>query len=175
MANDNKLSCEEESCKTDNSAPLYIHNECDPQRIQILLHALQPEPRAFPHRAAQPAEPSLIAPRNQNPEAEAYSSRRAIQNVPDSSRSALVVTAAACRYTSHSNTSKHPDCLSSTHSTASERPSAPPYTPRFPHLLRCPSGARLRRGRNFAPAATTAKDDPTARPILVHVDFVLSG
>ena len=53
-----------------------------------------------PPRAAQPESRTqdLLAPRNQNPEPK--TSRRATrtQNVPDSSRSGLVVTAAACRY-----------------------------------------------------------------------------
>jgi len=115
--------------------------------IQILLHAVQPEPEPF--LAAQPNQQNLSSPRNQNlslprnqnqqnlssprnqtlllaaqlehktkdllvprnqtqkPEAYSLHSaiqnprpslRRAIQNVPDSSRSGLVVTAAACRY-----------------------------------------------------------------------------
>jgi len=98
MADDNKLLREEETCKTDNSAPLYTISAI--LHIQILLHTIQPEP-AEPFLAAQP-EPrtqDLLAPRTQTQRTEACSWRRAIRNVPDSSRSGLVVPAAACRYT----------------------------------------------------------------------------
>ena len=42
MAVDNKLLCEEETCKIDNSALLYTMSAI--LHIQILLHAVQPEP-----------------------------------------------------------------------------------------------------------------------------------
>ena len=65
MADDNKLLREEETYKTDNSAPLYTMSAI--LHIQILLHAAQPGPaEAFlaahlePFRAAQP-EPFLAA------------------------------------------------------------------------------------------------------------------
>jgi len=151
---------EEETCKTDNSTPLYTMSAI--LHIQILLHAAQPEPAelflaaqpepAEPFLAAQlelflaaqpepfltaqaePVEPFLVAklepflaaqpepflavvsrtrnPRplrasqsNPKPPPCATQSRTRnlpcavpIQNVPDSSRSELVVLAAACRY-----------------------------------------------------------------------------
>jgi len=74
MANDNKLLCEEETCKTDNSAPIYTIRPI--LHIQILLHTVQLGPaEAFlashlePFRAVQP-EPFLavhLEPKTQNP------------------------------------------------------------------------------------------------------------
>jgi len=57
MADDNKLLHEEETCKTDNSALLYTMSAA--LHIQILLHAVQPEP-AEPFLAAH-LEPFLAA------------------------------------------------------------------------------------------------------------------
>jgi len=42
MADDNKLLCEEETCKTDNSVPLYTMSVL--LHIQILFHTIQPDP-----------------------------------------------------------------------------------------------------------------------------------
>jgi len=65
MADDNKLLCEEETCKTDDSALLYTMSAI--LHIQILLHAAQPEPAEpflavylEPFLAMQP-EPFLAA------------------------------------------------------------------------------------------------------------------
>jgi len=41
MADDNKLLHEEETCKTNNSAPLYTMGAL--LHIQILLHTIQPD------------------------------------------------------------------------------------------------------------------------------------
>jgi len=42
MADNNKLLREEETCKTDNSVPLYTISALI--HIQILLHTVQPDP-----------------------------------------------------------------------------------------------------------------------------------
>ena len=84
-----ELLREEETCKADRRAPLR-----DPHHIQVVLHAVQPEPRTFPRRAA-PSRTSL-SPRNQTPKPKTqslllaprhpeFSLRCAIQNLPQGS------------------------------------------------------------------------------------------
>jgi len=53
MANDKKLLCEEENIQ-DRQQRTLIYSECDPHLIQILLHAVQPEPETFSLRQAIP-------------------------------------------------------------------------------------------------------------------------
>jgi len=90
-----------------------IYNERDPPHPDPSSRRATRTSRTFPRRATRtlprnqnlpsPRNQNLSSPRNQNlssprdPEPEP-SFCRSIQNVPDSSRSRLVVMAAACRY-----------------------------------------------------------------------------
>jgi len=78
MADDNKLLREEETCKTDNSAPLYTMSTI--LHIQILLHTVQPEPRTFPRCATRtfPRRATRTFPRR----ATRTSPRRATRTFP---------------------------------------------------------------------------------------------
>jgi len=87
-----------------------IYNQCTPPHPDPSSHSTARPSITFPHRAARIPKPpctaqpesrtqNLLAPRNQNPEPKTSSRRTTrTQNVPDSSRSGLVVTAVACRY-----------------------------------------------------------------------------